>query len=164
MTKKLLFIVLFGPEESLDPASLRMKTDKPSQSYRNITERCSINFYPQSFHQTITCGFVLRPTWQWLVCMCFVICLCSRWFLMLVMSHVPRLLGLTAPDFFLWGYLKSKVYIRWLVGLNVLKQVIWEEFINISEETLQKVLRNFTAHVRLCVQEGGGHLKDIVRK
>jgi hypothetical protein len=39
MTHKLLFGVLFGPEESLDPTSLRMKTDKPSLSYRSITQR-----------------------------------------------------------------------------------------------------------------------------
>jgi hypothetical protein len=39
MTQKLLFSVLFGPEESVDPTSLRMKTDKPSQSLHIITER-----------------------------------------------------------------------------------------------------------------------------
>ena len=36
MTHKLLFGVLFGPEESLDT---RMKTDEPSQSLRNVTHR-----------------------------------------------------------------------------------------------------------------------------
>jgi hypothetical protein len=30
---------LFGPEESLDPTSLRMKTEKPPQSHRNLTQR-----------------------------------------------------------------------------------------------------------------------------
>jgi len=39
MTQKLLFDVVFGPEESLDPTSLRMKADKPSLSYRNIIQR-----------------------------------------------------------------------------------------------------------------------------
>jgi hypothetical protein len=37
MTQTLLFGVLFGPEEYLDPTYLRMKTDKPSLSYRNVT-------------------------------------------------------------------------------------------------------------------------------
>ena len=44
MTQKLHFGVLFGPEESLDPTSLRMKMDKPSQSHYNITQRWLINF------------------------------------------------------------------------------------------------------------------------
>jgi hypothetical protein len=36
---KFLFGVLLGPEESLDPTSLRVKADKPSQSYHNATKR-----------------------------------------------------------------------------------------------------------------------------
>ena len=39
MTQKVLFSVLFGPVESLDPTSLRMKTYKLSQSYHNNRER-----------------------------------------------------------------------------------------------------------------------------
>jgi len=39
MTQKLPYGVLFGPEESLDPTSLRVKTEKPSQSHRNFTQR-----------------------------------------------------------------------------------------------------------------------------
>jgi len=39
MTQKLDFGVLFGPEKSLDPTSLRMKMDKLSQSHHNITQR-----------------------------------------------------------------------------------------------------------------------------
>jgi hypothetical protein len=37
MTQKLPFVVLFGSEELLNPASLR-KTDKPSKSHRNDTQ------------------------------------------------------------------------------------------------------------------------------
>jgi len=39
MSQKLPFGVLFGPSESLDPTSLRMKTDKPSQSHLDVTQR-----------------------------------------------------------------------------------------------------------------------------
>jgi hypothetical protein len=39
MSQKLSFGVLFGPEQSLDPTSLRMKTDKPSHSHLNVTRR-----------------------------------------------------------------------------------------------------------------------------
>jgi len=37
--QNLLSGVLFGPQESLDPTSLRMKMEKPSQSYHNVTQR-----------------------------------------------------------------------------------------------------------------------------
>ena len=39
MTQKLQFGVLFGPEESLDPTSLRMKMDKPLLSHHTSTQR-----------------------------------------------------------------------------------------------------------------------------
>jgi hypothetical protein len=39
MIQKLLFGVLFGPGESMNPTSPRMNTDQPSQSHRNVTKR-----------------------------------------------------------------------------------------------------------------------------
>jgi hypothetical protein len=44
MTQKLLFGVLFNPEESLGPTSSSIKTDKSSLSYKNFTQMWSINF------------------------------------------------------------------------------------------------------------------------
>jgi hypothetical protein len=38
MTQNLQFGVLFGSEELLDPNSLRMKTNKPSQLHRNVAQ------------------------------------------------------------------------------------------------------------------------------
>ena len=35
---------------------------------------------------------------------------------------------------------------------------------NIARETLQAVMRSFLTHVHLCIEEGGGYLKDIVHK
>jgi hypothetical protein len=48
----------------------------------------------------------------------------------------PRLLDLTASDFFVWGYLKSKVYSTRPTDLHALKQTIREEIAQISGETL----------------------------
>jgi len=76
----------------------------------------------------------------------------------------PCSLDLTAPDFFLWGYLKSKVYSHHPTDLNALKENIWEEIAKVSEETLQTIMRSFLTHVHLCTEGGGGHLKDIVHK
>ena len=35
---------------------------------------------------------------------------------------------------------------------------------NIAQETLQAVMRSFLTRVHMCIEEGGGHLKDIVHK
>jgi len=93
-----------------------------------------------------------------------------RLFLQQVISHFsdvpwpPRLLDLTAPDFFLWGYLKSKVYSTCPTELHAVKENIREEIAKLSEETLQAVMCTFVTCVHLCIEEGGGHLKDIAHK
>jgi len=70
--------------------------------------------------------------------------------------------NLTASDFFLWGYLKCKKYNTRPTYLLALKENIREEIAKFSEETLQAVTRTFVTRVHLCIEEGGGHLKDIV--
>ena len=72
--------------------------------------------------------------------------------------------NLTASDFFLWGYLESKVYSTRPTDLHALKEYVWEEIAKFSEETLQAVMCSFLTRVHLCIEEGGGHLKNIVHK
>ena len=48
--------------------------------------------------------------------------------------------------------------------LHALKENIREEIAKLSEETHQAVMRSFVTRVHLCIEEGGGHLKDIVHK
>ena len=55
----------------------------------------------------------------------------------------PRSPDLTAPDFFLWGYLKSKVYNTRCKDLHAPKPRIREEIAIISEEKLREVMRSF---------------------
>jgi len=71
----------------------------------------------------------------------------------------PRSPDLTAPDFFLWDYLKSKAYSTRPTDLNALKDIT-----KLSEDTLQAVTCRFLTCVHLCIEGGGGHLKDIVHK
>jgi len=73
-----------------------------------------------------------------------------------------RSLDLTAPDFFLWGYLKSKVYSTRPTDLHALKENIQEEIAKCLEETLQAFMRRFLTCVHMCTEEGGGCPKDIV--
>jgi hypothetical protein len=76
----------------------------------------------------------------------------------------PRSPDLSAPGFFLWRYLKSKVYSNRPTDLHALKENLREEIAKLSEETLQAVMRSFLTHVQLCIEEGGGHLKTLYTK
>jgi len=60
--------------------------------------------------------------------------------------------------------LKSKVYSNHPTDLHVLKENTREEIAKLSEETLQVIMRSLLTRVHLCIEEGGGHLKDIVHK
>ena len=64
----------------------------------------------------------------------------------------------------MWGYLKSKVYSTRPADLHALKENIREEIPKLLEETIQPVMRSFLIRVHLCIEEGGGHLKDMVHK
>lgn len=74
----------------------------------------------------------------------------------------PRSTDLTAPDIFLWGYLKSKAYVNKPRTLDVLKANIRQEIAAISTETLAKTMENAASRALLAVQAHGGHLRDIV--
>lgn len=74
----------------------------------------------------------------------------------------PRSPDLTAPDFFLWGYLKDKVYVNKPQTLQQLKDNIQEEIDRIPQETLNKVMENAIKRAHFCVRENGSHLTDII--
>ena len=74
----------------------------------------------------------------------------------------PRLPDLTAPDFFLWGYLKSKVYANKPETLEQLKQNIRDEINEIPREMCENVMKNVLKTARICEANRGGHLSDIV--
>jgi len=75
----------------------------------------------------------------------------------------PRSPDLTAPDFFLWGYLKKSVQ-YFPYRLTCTQRKYREEITKLSEETLQTLMRTFVTRVHLCIEEGGGHLKHFVYK
>ncbi|XP_018343288.1 PREDICTED: uncharacterized protein LOC108749221 [Trachymyrmex septentrionalis] len=74
----------------------------------------------------------------------------------------PRSPDLTAPDFFLWGYLKSKVYVNKPRTLDELKTNIRQEIAAISAETLFKTMENAAKRALLAMQAQGDHLRDII--
>jgi len=76
----------------------------------------------------------------------------------------PRSPDLTPPDFFLWGYLKSKVYIDKPQTIPQLKANIHREISLITTETLENVMQNARKRALFCIKHKGGHLLDIIFK
>ena len=66
---------------------------------------------------------------------------------------------LTPLDFYLWGFLKDRVYGRRPNNLFQLRQFIEEEISAISPETLAATFLNFQKRLQLCLHEDGGHFE-----
>ena len=69
----------------------------------------------------------------------------------------PRSPDLSACDFFLWGYLKSKVYVRKPRTVSTR-----EETETVPQEMLVNVMQNFEERLRTYVRQEGRHLSDII--
>ena len=69
---------------------------------------------------------------------------------------------ISACDFFLWGYLKSKVYVQKPRIFDDLKVSIREEIATVPQEMLVNVMQNFEERLRTCVRQEGRHLSDII--
>ena len=76
----------------------------------------------------------------------------------------PRSHDLTSLDFFLWRYLKQKVYINMHNTPNELKNNIIEKINRITPDILEKVMENTIRRIRLCLNNNEEHLKDIIFK
>lgn len=77
--------------------------------------------------------------------------------------HWPaRSPDLSACDFFLWGLLKSKVYINKPRTLDELKDAIRSEVAAIERETVVKVMENFEERLLMCINEEGRHLPEVI--
>ena len=74
----------------------------------------------------------------------------------------PRFPDLTSLDFFLWGYLKDKVYLSNPQTIHDLKINIRREVACIPEEVLKKVSLNMIKRVNACLQENGRHFQHLL--
>ncbi|XP_014473878.1 PREDICTED: uncharacterized protein LOC106744010 [Dinoponera quadriceps] len=71
---------------------------------------------------------------------------------------------LSICDFFLWGYLKEKVFKHRPHTLQELKRRIIEEVNAIPIQMCQNAARSFQNRLHQCIATGGRHLADIVFK
>ena len=74
----------------------------------------------------------------------------------------PRSCDLTPLDFFLWGYLKEKVYVDKPATIKELKdEIIWH--INgIQPPLCLRVIENLDHRMEVCRRGRGAHLADIL--
>ena len=76
-------------------------------------------------------------------------------------THVFEM-GSCRKSFFLWGYLKSEVYVRKPRTVDDLNVSIREEIATVPQEMLVNVMQNFEERLRTCVRQEGRHLSDII--
>ncbi|KAJ4443577.1 hypothetical protein ANN_05251 [Periplaneta americana] len=76
----------------------------------------------------------------------------------------PRSPDLTTPDFFLWGYLKDRVYATRPQTLDDLKHNITQEIQAIDNRVLQRVASNMERRVELCLMQDGGHIQHLLQR
>ena len=67
-------------------------------------------------------------------------------------------------DFFLWGYLMSKVHINHPHSIEQLEDAIHEEITAIPYEMTCQVIDNFCERLQQCVDNNESHLTDLFLK
>ena len=73
----------------------------------------------------------------------------------------PRSTDLTPCDFFLWGFLKSKLYGKKFSTIQELKNELIKQFeeLNQNKLLLKRVFENFVKRCYLCIGTEGRHFK-----
>jgi hypothetical protein len=66
---------------------------------------------------------------------------------------LPHSHDLSICDYFLWGYLKSKLYINKPHNIQELKDSIHLEITNLEEEMLGRAMDNFKERLQECIQK-----------
>ncbi|CAK9819083.1 hypothetical protein ANTQUA_LOCUS10039 [Anthophora quadrimaculata] len=70
---------------------------------------------------------------------------------------------LTSPDYFLWGYIKDKVYRDVPTTPTNMQERIWNVCININRQTLSTVTQAFIKRVEKCLEVGGQHYEHLLK-
>ena len=69
---------------------------------------------------------------------------------------------LTLPHFFLWGFLKDRLFRRCIMTIPGLKQAIVDEVVAIVEDLRRRVYSDFQTRLQQCSDVNGGHLSDVI--
>lgn len=76
----------------------------------------------------------------------------------------PRSPDLSPVDFFLWGYLKTKVCETNPRSIYELKENIRREMSSITKLTCRAAMENSSHRLRVCQERQGAHLDEVIFK
>ena len=74
----------------------------------------------------------------------------------------PRSPDLTPFDYFLWGYLKGRVYRNKPRPVDALKANITEEIQEVTADVLARTFQNMVRRVQSCLDANGGHFQHML--
>jgi len=74
----------------------------------------------------------------------------------------PHSPDLTPPDYFLWGYLKGRVYQNKPRTMDALKANITEEIQAVTADVLARTFQNMARWVQSCLDANGGHFQHVM--
>ena len=74
----------------------------------------------------------------------------------------PHSPDLNPPDYFLWGYLKDRVYQDNPPTIERLKENIKREIRRIPGEMLERVIDNFNVRVAAVIQQRGAWIEHVI--
>ena len=74
----------------------------------------------------------------------------------------PRSPDLSSLDFFLWGFLKDKVYLNKPQTLQELQSNIKREIGYINRDILERVSINMIKRLNICLRENGNHFQQFL--
>lgn len=77
-------------------------------------------------------------------------------------SWPARSPDLTAMDFFLWGYIKNKVYKTQFNNVEELQACVLREFHRINGRILEKVINSTLRRAQLCINNNGGLFEHLM--
>ena len=69
---------------------------------------------------------------------------------------------LTLPHFFLWGFLKDRLFRRRIMTIQELKQAIVDEVAATDEDLRRRVFGNFQTRLQQRIDVNGDHLPDVI--
>jgi len=70
--------------------------------------------------------------------------------------------SLTPPDYFLWGYLKGRVYQTKPRSIDALKANITEEIQAVTADLLARTFQNMVRRIQSCLDANGGHFHHML--
>ena len=69
---------------------------------------------------------------------------------------------LKPPDYFIWGYLKGRVYQNKPRTIDALKANITEEIQSVTADVLARTFQNMAPRIQSCLDAIGGHFQHML--